>query len=70
MEPQLSLPLDIDAMNEDALRLAWIRSGLPVPFHLTLSSRALAICLRGLADAMQQGACMPTAARGEPYLQA
>ena len=57
MKPQLSLPLDIDAMNEDALRLAWIRSGLPVPFHMTLSSRALAICLRGLADAMQESDC-------------
>jgi len=51
---QLSLPLDTDSRNEDALRAAWRRSGLPIPYHLALRNRPLAICLNCLADAMQK----------------
>ena len=54
MNPQLALPLEVDARNDDALRLAWARSRLPVPYHVALQERALAICLRCLADAMRR----------------
>ena len=54
VNPQLALPLDVDARNDDALRLAWARSRLPVPYHVALQERALAICLRCLADAMRR----------------
>jgi len=53
---QLSLPLDADAGKEAALRAAWRRSGLPIPYHLALRNRPLAICLSCLADAMQERA--------------
>lgn len=53
-ELQLGLALEIDAKNEDALRAAWIRSRLPMPFHVALQNRSLAICLSCLADAMQK----------------
>ena len=56
MEPQLSLPLEVDALNENALRLAWTRSGLRIPFHIALHNRPLAICLRDLAEAMRRKA--------------
>jgi hypothetical protein len=56
MEPQLSLPLELDALNDNVLRLAWTRSGLRVPYHVALQNRPLAICLRGLADAMRRKA--------------
>jgi hypothetical protein len=51
---QLALPLEVDKRNDDALRLAWAHSRLPVPYHIALQNRALAICLRGLADAMRR----------------
>jgi len=54
VNPQLALPLEVDARNDDALRLAWARSRLPVPYHVALQERALAICLRCLADAMRR----------------
>jgi len=53
-ETQLSLPLDTDTCNEDALRAAWTRSRLPIPYHLALRNRPLAICLSCLADAMRR----------------
>ncbi len=53
MDLQLALPLDADARNETALRAAWMRSGLSVPYELALQDRAIAICLRCLADAMR-----------------
>jgi hypothetical protein len=56
--PQLSLPLDTDSRNEDALHAAWRRSGLPIPYHLALRNRPLAICLSCLADAMRSKAGM------------
>lgn len=52
MDLQLALPLEADSRNEAALRLAWARSGLRVPYHVALQDRTYAICLRGLADAM------------------
>ena len=55
---QLSLPLDVDSRNEDALRAAWRRSGLPMPYHVALRNRPLAICLSCLADAMRRKAGM------------
>jgi hypothetical protein len=53
---QLSLPLDGDSRNEDALRAAWMRSGLSMPYHVALRNRPLAICLSCLADAMRRKA--------------
>ena len=50
---QLSLPLEADSRNEDALRAAWRRSGLTLPYHVALQNRPLAICLSCLADAMR-----------------
>jgi hypothetical protein len=55
---QLSLALEADSRNEDALRAAWTRSGLPMPYHVALRNRPLAICLSCLADAMRRKAGM------------
>lgn len=52
MDLQLALPLEADTRDDAALRLAWARSRLPVPYHIALHDRAYSICLRGLADAM------------------
>ena len=49
---QLALPLEGDSRKEAPLRQAWLRSGLTLPYELALRDRALAICLRCLADAM------------------
>ena len=54
MDLQLALPLEADPRNDAALRLAWARSRLPVPYHMALQDRAYAICLRCLAVAMQR----------------
>jgi hypothetical protein len=53
MDLQLALPLDADSRNEPPLRQAWVRSGLSLPYETALRNRAIAICLRGLADAMR-----------------
>ena len=53
---QLGLPLNIDAHDEDALRAAWKRSGLSLPYHVALRIPPLAICIRCLADAMRKKA--------------
>ena len=53
MDLQLALPLESDSRKEAPLRQAWIRSGLALPYELALQDRALAICLRCLADAMR-----------------
>lgn len=55
---QLSLPLEVDSTVEDALRAAWKRCGLRMPYHVALQNRPLAICLSCLADAMQKRAGM------------
>ena len=54
MDLQLALPLEADKRNESALHQAWVRSGLSVPYELALQDRAIAICLRCLADAMRR----------------
>ena len=54
VELQLALPLEADSRNETALRLAWARSRLPVPYHVALQDRVYAICLRCFAAAMQR----------------
>ncbi len=51
---QLSLPLEADTRNEETLRAAWRRSGLPMPYQVALRNRPLAICLSCLADAMRK----------------
>lgn len=53
---QLSLPLEADSTNEDALRAAWKRCGLRMPYHVALRTRPIAICLSCLADAMRKKA--------------
>jgi hypothetical protein len=55
---QLSLPLEVDSRDEDALRAAWTRCGLRLPYHVALQNRPLAICLSCLADAMRRNAGM------------
>ena len=54
MALQLALPLGESSRNEDPLRQAWARSGLALPYELARRDRALAICLRCLADAMRR----------------
>lgn len=54
MDLQLALPLEADTRNEAALRRAWVRSGLSLPYELALRDRAIRICLRCLADAMRR----------------
>jgi len=53
MALQLALPLEADSRNDAPLRQAWVRSGLSLPYELALPNRAIAICLRDLADAMR-----------------
>jgi hypothetical protein len=54
MDLQLALPLDTASRKEDPLRQAWMRSGLKLPYELARQDRAIAICLRCLADAMRR----------------
>ncbi len=54
MTMQLALPLEADRRNDASLRQAWIRSRLSLPYELALQDRAIAICLRCLADAMRR----------------
>ena len=54
MTLQLALPLKEDSSKESPLHQAWVRSGLALPYELALRDRALAICLRCLADAMRR----------------
>lgn len=49
MPKQLALPLQSDPSTDPAMRRAWLRSGLRVPFHIAVHVPALAICLRHLA---------------------
>ena len=49
MSKQLALPLESDLSADPALRRAWIRSGLRVPFHVAVHVPAIVICLRHLA---------------------
>lgn len=51
---QLALPLEAEMRNETTLRHAWVRSGLSMPYELAMQDRAIAICLRCLADAMHK----------------
>jgi hypothetical protein len=51
MARQLALPLQSDPTADPALRRAWLRSGLRVPFHVAVHIPALAICLQHLAAA-------------------
>ena len=53
MASQLALPFEADSRNEAPLRQAWVRSGLSLPYELAIRNRAIAICLRDLADAMR-----------------
>ncbi len=52
MALQMELPLGETSRIEDPLRQAWVRSGLKLPFELALQNRAIAICLRCLAESM------------------
>ena len=54
MALQLDLLLQADVRSEDPLRQAWVRSGLSLPYEIALKDRAIAICLRCLADAMRR----------------
>lgn len=54
MPLQLALPLETDTRREAPMRQAWARSGLNLPYEVALQNRAIAICLRCLADAMRR----------------
>lgn len=54
MALQLALPLDADSRNETSLHQAWMRSGVSLPYEVALRNRAIALCLRDLADAMRR----------------
>lgn len=54
MSKQLALPLQSDPTADPALRRAWLRSGLRVPFHVAVHVPALVICLRHLAGVGMQ----------------
>jgi hypothetical protein len=43
------LPLQNDPSADPALRRAWIASRLRIPFHIAISTPAIAICLRRMA---------------------
>jgi hypothetical protein len=53
MALQLALPLKENSRMDAPLRQAWLRSGLALPYELALQDRAIAICLRCLAEAMR-----------------
>jgi hypothetical protein len=48
---QLALPLEPRGDGELALRNAWARTRLRVPFQVAIHTPALAICLRNIAAA-------------------
>jgi hypothetical protein len=54
MPKQLALPLQMDPSADPAMRRAWLRSGLRLPFHVAVHVPALAICLRHLAGMSNQ----------------
>ncbi len=54
---QLALPLQNDPSADPALRRAWIASRLRIPFHIALSTPAIAICLRRMAAAEIRRRC-------------
>jgi hypothetical protein len=48
---QPRLPFEFDAFNDATLRAAHVRSDLKMPFEAAVRDKALAICLRCLAQA-------------------
>ncbi len=54
---QLALPLHIDPGAESALRRAWIASRVRLPFHIAISTPAIAICLRHMAATESRRRC-------------
>ena len=48
---QPGLPFEFDALNDATLRTAYARSKLKMPFEAAVRDKALAICLRHLAQA-------------------
>jgi len=48
---QLALPLEPSAEPESALKHAWSRTRLRMPYHVAIRNPALAICLRNIAAA-------------------
>jgi len=54
MSKQLALPLHSDPTADPAMRRAWMRSGLRLPFHIAVNVPAIAICLRHLAGVGMQ----------------
>jgi hypothetical protein len=51
MSRQLALPLETGSDPESALKHAWSRTRLQVPFDVAIHVPALAICLRNMAAA-------------------
>jgi hypothetical protein len=51
INPQLALPLEPRAEADSALRHAWARTRLTVPYQVAIHVPALAICLRNMAAA-------------------
>jgi hypothetical protein len=51
INPQLALPLDPRMDADSALRNAWARTRLNIPYQVAIHVPALAICLRNMAAA-------------------
>ena len=51
MALQRSLLLETNPPDDAPLHQAWEHSGLSLPYEIAMRNRALAICLRNLADA-------------------
>ena len=51
MGRQLALPLEPGAEPESALKHAWSRTRMRVPYDVAIHNPALAICLRNIAAA-------------------
>ena len=54
---QLALPLQNDPSADPALRRAWFASRLRMPFHIAISTPAIAICLRRMAATENRRRC-------------
>jgi len=51
---QPGLPLEFDGLNDATLRAAYARSQLKMPFEAAVRDKALAICLRCMAQAQMK----------------
>lgn len=67
MGRQLALPLEPGAELESALKHAWSRTRLRVPYDVAIHNPALAICLRNIAAAETRRGKIHRPARARVY---